>query len=85
MIGCRIAFYRDVFGVPFKVARGTVEIQAARDLDRAVEAAKVRFARNSRIPDWRLRADHLRIEWCRDRPEAAPRAPGRRPARHRDA
>ena len=64
-MNCRIDFYRDVFGVPFKVARGTVEVHSARDLDRAVKAAKIRFARASCIPDWRLRADHIEVEWCR--------------------
>ena len=72
MIGCRIEFYRDVFGVPFKVARGTVDIHAARDLDRAIEAAKIRFARASRIADWRLRADHFEVESCRGRPSVKP-------------
>ena len=72
MMDCRIGFYRDVFGVPFKVARGTVEIHSARNLDRAVEVAKIRFAWASRIPDWRLRADHIEVEWCRTRSAAKP-------------
>src|SRR3712207_4308397 len=66
IVDCRTGFHRNVFGVPFKVACGMVEIHSARDLGRAVEAAKIRPARASRIADWRLRADHIKVEWCRN-------------------
>ncbi len=66
MIGCRMSFYKDVLGVPFPAAGGAVDMRAARDLNRAVEAAKLRFSRASGISDWRLRADHVGVEGVHD-------------------
>jgi hypothetical protein len=57
MFACTIHFYRTVFGVPFAVAKGSIEIRSARDETRAIEAAKLRFARRHRLLSWTLRAD----------------------------
>ncbi|GJE59812.1 hypothetical protein [Methylobacterium trifolii] len=51
----RVDFAKDILGVPFTV--GSVEIQRARDPDRARRAAELRFARQYGLGDWRERAD----------------------------
>ncbi|KQP61776.1 hypothetical protein ASG40_00285 [Methylobacterium sp. Leaf399] len=56
----RVAFAREIMGVPFTI--GSVEIARARDAGRALRAAEIRFARQHGIDDWRLRADCARIE-----------------------
>ena len=63
---CWVHFYRSLFGVPFAVPRGRVEIRLARDEARAIEAAKRKFARRQGVPDWSLRADRFDIV-CPDR------------------
>jgi len=57
MVNCSVHFYRNVFGVPFIVPRGTVNIRSARDETRAIEAAKRKFARTQGVESWTLRAD----------------------------
>jgi hypothetical protein len=57
MFACTVHFYRTVFGVPFAVAKGSIEIRSARDEIRAIEAAKLRFARRHQLLSWTLRAD----------------------------
>jgi hypothetical protein len=42
--------------------QGVVDIRRARDSQRAVEAAKHRFARMKRIPRWDLHADLFEVE-----------------------
>lgn len=61
MVGCSIHFYRKIFGLPFAVAQGTVQIRSARDEVRAIEAAKRRFERRFGIRDWRSRADSFDV------------------------
>lgn len=56
----RVRFCRDIWGVPFEV--GAVTIRRARDPERALQAAGLRFARQAGLPDWRLRADHAVID-----------------------
>ncbi|TGE02560.1 hypothetical protein [Methylobacterium nonmethylotrophicum] len=51
----RVLFAKQILGVPFTV--GTVEITRARDPERAVRAAALRFARQHGVEDWRERAD----------------------------
>ncbi|GJE26281.1 hypothetical protein [Methylobacterium organophilum] len=51
----RIDFAKQILGVPFKV--GSVEIARARDPERALRAAELRFARLHGVLDWRERAD----------------------------
>jgi hypothetical protein len=75
MFACTIHFYRTVFGVPFAVPRGSVEIRSARDEIRAIEAAKLRFARRHHLLTWTLRADAFDV--ARDAESSHP-APGKR-------
>lgn len=56
----RILFAKQILGVPFTV--GTVDITRARDPDRAVRAAALRFARQHGVEDWRERADVAELE-----------------------
>lgn len=51
----RIHFAREILGVPFRV--GSVDIARAKDQDRALRAAELRFARQHGVTDWRERAD----------------------------
>lgn len=55
----RIDFAREILGVPFTV--GSVGIQRARDPERALRAAELRFARQHGVGDWRERADRAVI------------------------
>lgn len=61
MLSFRVHFYRSVFGVPFAVPQGKIEIRSAHDEGRAVEAAKRKFARRFGVTDWSLRADRFDI------------------------
>jgi hypothetical protein len=70
MVNCDAHFYRKILGVPFSLPRGTVHIRRARDQTRAIEAAKLRFARYQGVTDWSLRADCFDLV-CPDRPENA--------------
>ncbi|CAM2882311.1 MULTISPECIES: hypothetical protein [Methylobacterium] len=51
----RVEFAREILGVPFTI--GSVEITRARDPERALRAAELRFARQHGLGDWRERAD----------------------------
>ena len=51
----RVQFAKQILGVPFPV--GSVEIARARDPERALRAAEIRFARSRGVTDWRGRAD----------------------------
>ncbi len=61
MVSCWVYFYKSVFGVPFALPQGRVEIRSARDEARAIEAAKHKFARRQGVRDWSLRADRFDI------------------------
>lgn len=52
----------DDTGHPHRCQEGEVNIRHARDRDRAVRAAKKRFARIKRIPRWDLFADAFELE-----------------------
>jgi hypothetical protein len=56
----RVFFSRILLGVGFPVA--SIHIRHARDADRAVRAAALRFARRYGLPDWRVRADAVNVE-----------------------
>lgn len=56
----RVLFAKQILGVPFTV--GTVEITRARDPERAVRAATLRFARQHGVEDWRERADVAEVD-----------------------
>ncbi|MBD8909142.1 hypothetical protein [Methylorubrum zatmanii] len=51
----RVQFAKQILGVPFTV--GSVEITRARDPERALRAAEIRFARSRGVTDWRECAD----------------------------
>jgi hypothetical protein len=49
-------------GHAFQCCQRTIEIRAAKSRDRAIEAAKHRFARHERVPHWHVRAHSLEVE-----------------------
>jgi hypothetical protein len=57
MVSCVVYFYRKVLGLPFSIPKGAVPIRSARSEARAIEAAKLKFARRQRVEDWSVRAD----------------------------
>lgn len=54
-------FCRTYLAVQFSVAAGTVELRSARGEERAVAAAKFRFARRFGFDDWSMVADQVSI------------------------
>jgi len=56
----RVTFFRNLesaSGHCFKCPQGTIELECAKSLDRALTAGKRRFERAKRIQDWTLYAD----------------------------
>ena len=65
MTGYRVSFFNELTssrGTLYKVCQRSVEIRTARSLDRAVEAAKKRFARLEHVGEWRLHARLFEVE-----------------------
>jgi hypothetical protein len=61
----RIRFIKrlcDGTGHPHRCLQGVVEIRHARDADRALQAAKIRFARMRKIRRWDTHADNVEID-----------------------
>jgi hypothetical protein len=61
----RVTFFKDLLssdGHQFKCPQRTIEIRRSKDYDRAIAAAKRRYQRLTRIPDWKRRADWFEIE-----------------------
>jgi hypothetical protein len=61
----RIRFFNDLMnssGRPFHCCQRVIEIQAAKSKDRAIEAAKRRFARCESISHWHVRAHSIEVE-----------------------
>jgi hypothetical protein len=56
----RVSFSKRVLGLPFTIT--SVVVQSARNSERALRAAQLKFMRWSRIPHWRARADKAEIE-----------------------
>jgi len=56
----RVRFSKRNLGLPFAIA--SVVVRSARSPERALRAAKIKFARLSRLPHWRARADVAEIE-----------------------
>ena len=80
MVNCVVYFYKKVLGVPFSLPQGAVRIVSARNEERAVEAAKRRFARRYKVADWSIRADccdMVSLSEARWRDEALAPAGGR--------
>lgn len=68
----RVSFVNDLtncYGKLFSVCQRSIVVRAARSRERAIEAAKIRFARLERIRNWALHAE--RIEVHAVPPEAA--------------
>jgi hypothetical protein len=49
-------------GHAFRCPQRLIEIRSAKTKARALEAAKRRFARHERIPDWRVHASVIETE-----------------------
>ena len=65
MTAYRVSFFNELTnsrGTLDKVCQRSVEIRTARSLDRAVEAAKKRFARLENVGEWRLHARLFEVE-----------------------
>jgi hypothetical protein len=56
----RVDFVRLILGVPFTIA--SIDIRRARNLERALRAAELRFSRMHGLTNWRERADKAEIE-----------------------
>jgi hypothetical protein len=59
----RVSFSKRILGLPFTIT--SVVIQSARNPERALRAAQLKFMRWSGIPHWRVRADETEIESLR--------------------
>ena len=55
----RVTFAKEVLGLRFPIA--SVEVRHARDADRALRAAELKFSRHFGM-DWRMRADVEEVE-----------------------
>ena len=55
----RVTFAKEVLGLRFHIA--SVEVRHARDADRALRAAELKFSRQYGM-DWRMRADVEQVE-----------------------
>lgn len=61
----RIKFMNDLVnssGHSFHCCQEAIEIRAAKSRERAVQAAKHRFARRQAVPDWTVRAHLIEVE-----------------------
>ena len=90
MTAYRVSFFNELTnsrGTLYKVCQRSVEIRTARTLDRAVEAAKKRFARLEHVGEWRLHARLFEVEPLVDGQEGVAPPPdpaaGRRAGRTR--
>jgi hypothetical protein len=75
----------------FRCCQRTIVIRAARSRERAVKAAKLRFARQEGIRDWKLHAAKIEVELInhdrdqqhdRVQPKAEPQRAGPPPGGH---
>ncbi|MDX8449475.1 hypothetical protein [Mesorhizobium captivum] len=65
MTSWRVTFFKNLVnsnGHQFKCPQGTIEIRRARDLHRALQAAKRRYERAKKIGHWTLYADVAELE-----------------------
>ena len=61
----RVKFFKRLlssYGMPFNVCQRTIDIRRSRSIDRAVEAAKLRFERRECVRKWTLHADYIEVE-----------------------
>lgn len=83
MTAYRVSFFNDLlnsYGTAARICQRTIEIRRARSPDRALEAAKRRFARAEKVCHWDLRARLFEVQAVPDAP-ASPHS--RRSARRR--
>ena len=59
----RVSFSKRILGLPFTIA--SVVVRSARNPDRALRAAQLKFMRWSGITHWRVRANQTEIESLR--------------------
>jgi len=67
----RVKFMNDLMnssGHSFHCCQETIEIRSAKSRERAVQAAKHRFARRQAVPDWTVRAHLIEVEEIPTRP-----------------
>jgi hypothetical protein len=80
MTAYRVSFFNELTnssGKLFKVCQRSVDIRTARSLERAVEAAKKRFARLEHVGEWRLHAQMVEVEAIAEAdPQASPAPTG---------
>ena len=79
MTAYRVSFFNELTnsrGTLYKVCQRSVEIRTARSLDRAVEAAKKRFARLEHVGEWRLHARLFEVEPLVEKPDGVAPADG---------
>lgn len=64
MTGYRVCFLNEIprNGQLFRCCQRTIVIRSARSPERAVEAAKRRFARLEGIRDWKVHAGQIEVE-----------------------
>lgn len=68
----RVKFMNDLVdssGHNFHCCQGSVEIRAAKSRERAIKAAKHRFARRQAVPHWSVRAHLIEVEEIAPPPE----------------
>jgi hypothetical protein len=61
----RVSFMNDLVnssGHKFHCCQEVIEIRSAKSRDRAVQAAKHRFARRQSVPHWTVRAHTIEVE-----------------------
>jgi hypothetical protein len=61
-------------GHPFNVLQGTIDVRRSRSPERAMRAAKRRFARARNVSDWTLHADAIEPEVENDKTDDRLRA-----------
>lgn len=60
-----ISFFNDLtncYGRPFRVCQRSIVVRVARNRERAIEAAKIRFARLEHVGKWTLRARSIEVD-----------------------
>jgi hypothetical protein len=60
-----VSFFKNLLGFDghtFRCLQQAIVIRRARSVDRAVEAAKLRYERLCHVADWRLHADGVELE-----------------------
>ena len=65
----RVSFVNELpndSGHMFRCCQQSFEIYRARSRERAIEAAKLRFARHQAVRDWRARATAIEVEVISD-------------------